>query len=113
MFSMREGCARPVRSFLRSLWKVSTHLPMRVAASFLMSSNMVRALRASVVGHDGADVLAAHDARQVTGIVEIENLQRHAVVAAHDDGRRIHHVEPAIVMCRDNRMPLQVFNLNN
>jgi hypothetical protein len=29
-----------VRIFLRSPWNVSTHLPMREAASFLMSSNM-------------------------------------------------------------------------
>src|SRR5688572_27964467 len=95
MFSMSEGCARPVRSFLRSLWKFSTHLPMRVAASFLMSSSITNPLSwTSIAGHDGADVVAAHHARQVAGVVQVEHRERHAVVAAHHDGSGIHHVEP-------------------
>src|SRR6185295_4749157 len=98
---MSDGCARPVRSFFRSLWKVSTHLPMRVAASFLMSSIMVRTLSvesanpdASLVGDDRADILAPHHTRQVAGIVEIEHRERHAVVSAHDDGGGVHDVQP-------------------
>src|SRR6187397_662208 len=95
MFSMSDGCARPVRSFFRSPWKFSTHLPIRVAASFLMSSNMFPCPRgsASIVGDDRTDVFAAHHARQVTRIVQVENLQRHAVVAAHHDRRGVHDVE--------------------
>src|SRR6187402_362474 len=93
MFSISEGCARPVRSFFKSAWNVSTHLPMRVAASFLMSSIMSLSSTASIVGDDRADVLALHHARQVAGVVQVEDLQRHAVVAAHDYGGGIHHVE--------------------
>src|SRR5690349_18444809 len=97
---MSEGWARPVRIFLRSAWNVSTHLPMRLTASFLMSSNMNASSRwkrlASVARDDGADVVTAHDARQIAGIVEVEDLQRHAVVAAHHDGGGIHHVEPVL-----------------
>src|SRR5215469_17497659 len=43
--------------------------------------------------HQGPHVCAAHDACQVAGIVEIEDPQRQTVVAAHDDGSRVHDVE--------------------
>src|SRR3977135_589669 len=93
---MRLGCARPVRSFFRSPWKFWTHFAMRVAASFLMSSSMgcVSSMRrGSRHCHGRAYVLAAYDAGEIPGIVEIEHPQRQAVVAAHDNGRRIHDVE--------------------
>src|SRR6187399_3561884 len=96
---MSEGCARPVRSFLRSAWKFSTHLPIRVAASFLMSSNMIIFLRlalppyTSVAGDDRTDVFAAYHTRQVAHIVEIEHLQRHAIVAAHHDRGGLNEAE--------------------
>src|SRR3977135_31008 len=93
---MRLGCARPVRSFFRSAWKFSTHFAMRVAASFLMSSSMgcVSSMqRASLDCHGRAHVLAAYDAGEIPGIVEIEYPQRQVVVAAHDDGRGIHDIE--------------------
>src|SRR5262245_34437951 len=79
-----------------SAWKVCTHLVMRSRASFLMSSNIRNnSRRASrlLEGDRGTHIVAADDACQITRIVEIENPQGQAVVAAHDDGGRIHHVE--------------------
>src|SRR6267154_6689131 len=92
---MRLGCARPVRSFFRSAWKLCTHFAMRVAASFLRSSSMGRSPRCSgsLERHGRAHILAAYDAGEIPGIVEIEHPQRQAVVAAHDDGGGIHDVE--------------------
>ena len=49
--------------------------------------------RGSLHCHGRAYVLAAYDAGEIPGIVEIEYPQRQAVVAAHDDGRGIHDVE--------------------
>src|SRR5258706_202767 len=93
---MSDGCARPVRSFLRSPWTFSTHLPMRVAASFLMSSSMMSSLSpcTSVAGDDRTDVIAPHHSRQIAGVVEVEHCERHSIVAAHDDGGRVHDIEP-------------------
>src|ERR1700733_4353136 len=98
---MRLVWARPVGSFFRSAWKVCTHLLMRTAASFLRSSSMMSSSRrgrrsGSLEGDHRAHVLAAHDARQIAGIVEIEHPQRQAVVAAHDDGGGVHDVEAVI-----------------
>src|SRR5256885_4901700 len=93
---MRLGCARPVRSFFRSAWKFCTHFTMRVAASFLRSSSMGRSPRCSAGSlerHGRTHVLAAYDAGEIPGIVQIEHPQRQAVVAAHDDGGGIHDVE--------------------
>src|SRR6516164_3086212 len=96
---MRLGCARPVRSFFRSAWKLWTHFAMRETASFLMSSSIAVLLATpggggSLDGHRRTHLLAAHDAGEVAGIVEIEHTQRQAVVAAHHDRGRVHDVEP-------------------
>src|SRR5580658_8407671 len=93
---MRLVWARPVRSFLRSAWKVCTHLLMRAAASFFTSSSMGLSPRracGSLDRHRGTDLFALYDPGEVAGIVEIEHPQRQAVVAAHDDGGGVHHVE--------------------
>src|SRR5450432_934936 len=64
---------------------------MRSRASFFTSSSMVRAL---LLDGDGcANILAAHNARQIAGIVEIEDPQGQAVVAAHHNRGRVHHVQ--------------------
>src|SRR5205823_192834 len=49
--------------------------------------------RGSLERHGRTHVLAAYDAGEIPGIVEIEHPQRQAVVAAHDDGGGIHDVE--------------------
>src|SRR5688572_15145458 len=92
---------------------------MRCVASFLRSSNIVSPwaapnfLRASrkaanpvsvaaqsagknylLKRHQGTEVLTAHDARQIAGVIEIENPQGQTVVPAHDDSGGIHHVQP-------------------
>src|SRR5882757_1066747 len=77
-----------------SVWKVWTHFAMRTWASFFMSSSMCALLETWLFERDRCpDVLTLHDARQVTRIVEIEHPQRQAVVPAHDDRGRIHHVQ--------------------
>src|SRR6266702_3630781 len=77
-----------------SAWKVWTHFAMRTWASFFMSSSMFCLLETWLFERDRCpDVLTLHDAGQVTRIVEIEHPQRQAVVPAHYDGGRIHHVQ--------------------
>src|SRR5690606_20132953 len=99
MPSMRLGWARPVRGFFRSCWKLWMHFCMRCVASALMSLIMAYrsfAWRMSVVAYQRTDILAAHNPRQVAGIVQVEDPQGNVVVAAQDDGGAIHHAEPVV-----------------
>src|SRR3954470_3557704 len=89
-----------------SAWNVWTHLVIRTVASFLMSSSIgslsCKKLRL-FVRYQRPDILALDDARQVAGIVEIEHPQRQAVVPAHDNGGRIHHIQ----LVRENLVECQ------
>src|SRR5512145_2784237 len=98
MCSSRPVLARPVRRRLSSLRYAVTHLLMRSAASFLMSSSMSvsRAAHAASVRDQGAHVLAARGANQGVGLVEVEYAHRQVVIAAQYDRGCVHHVQAVV-----------------
>src|SRR5688572_13067110 len=94
--------ARPVRIFWRSRLNESTAFFMPSSASLVMSLIMFFPLR--VLGElglvaaadDGADLLAAHDAANVTGSGQLEHGDLQIIVAAQRESRRVHHAQVAL-----------------
>src|SRR5512135_1913603 len=117
MWSSRPVCARPVRTFARSAFRVSIDFAIFCSAVFFTSLIMIassrsfpspaRRLRVSpplaasaertgVRGkstmHERSFVFAEHAALQRPGHEDREYLEQHVLVAAQRERRRVHHL---------------------
>src|SRR5450755_1129566 len=94
--SSRATDARPVRRCFSSPFRASSALCIRRSVSFLisaivadMSGLSLRRLAVPAV-HHAADVLAEDDAADVPGDEQVEDTNRHTVLAAQRDGGGVH-----------------------
>src|SRR3990170_2168179 len=99
--------ARPVRSPPKSRRKSSTAFSMRVRA-WAMASLLVAIVVMGyatlpfqctwrlLLTHQRSDFFSEHHALDIARHIQIEDQNRHAVVHAQRDGRRIHDREPAL-----------------
>src|SRR5512143_2460047 len=121
MWSSRPVCARPVRTFPRSVLSVSTDLPIFCSAVFLMSAIMMAPKSAfgvhgwpprrrwtqharihvegpppstQVLAMDERALVRAQDhAPQRAGNEDREHLEQHVLVAAQRERSGVHHLE--------------------
>src|ERR1700677_3653333 len=91
--SSSDGLARPVRTLENSSWADSTDLAIRPRAS--SSSSSIRFSAAIAISlscrNEGAHAHAGDYPREIALVVHVEHVQRHRVVHAQSEGRRVHH----------------------
>src|SRR5512145_2277537 len=92
MWSSSPVCARPVRTFWKSFFRVSTDRAIFCSAVFFTSAiDIESSLRLAM--DERALVLAHHHALERTGLEDREHLEQHVLVAAQRERRGVHHIQ--------------------